>query len=298
MEQVVAQDWIWAHNEMVDGPSVSGNLLQTLRALMHDDTDTYRQGELPFMPLDIVKLIASYLDYGSRIRPVSELPALLYHPTHPAKLVADVDEQGRKVFYLHLWRESLDMYVRGFYTCCNARQTYRGLWDLRSTSMRFDIHDEELGILGHLNDECNGILADWMAKQIYKNQVLYFGKDIIPEWLFSERKYIVSRVILVHDRLAAPARTYYDSDFPASGRVEFAINPDTKLPDVDVLEADNDTPLYNLIKPWSINDYTWLLLGIRVGDIDGICTRVHYMTRMTQIRLVQPPPPKMQRTDE
>jgi hypothetical protein len=122
-----AQDWAWA--EQLPYAPTSEEVLGVLCEVLHDDTPVSRQADMPFVPLDLLKLMTTYLACVPNIRPVSDLPALLHHPHHPAKLVVQPSTRAGNpsVLYLHVWHAWHDTYVRGFHSHFQARRTPTGI---------------------------------------------------------------------------------------------------------------------------------------------------------------------------
>jgi hypothetical protein len=308
-----APDWVWA-SALPDLPS-SRNVLRALREMMHDDTPVSRQANLPFFPLDVLKLVAEHVDYGYKVRPVSALPVsalpvLLYHPQYPAKLVKHTSTIGstpRSIFYLHLWHEGHATYVRGFYTLFQARHTPKGIHhnvDWNQYSIAVDVDKEDERILGQKNDVA-GVLVDWFATEVAKDPVHYLGSSFacLLRGDYETRKELILFHIQPHRRLIQPDRTCL---------VKIKFHCDLRIPILDVLQAGVSKPLYavpkqdkkehedvvayqarvdalnlpspcNLVPPHSINDVSWLLLGWIMRDA---C--IGYMTHVMQVSQAQP----------
>jgi hypothetical protein len=147
MTQLV-QDWIKA----IDLPDMPTHeeVLSVLCNVLYKDTCVC------FIPLDLLKLITTYLECTPKIRSMLDLPALLYHPQHPAKLV--VSEGDPLTAYLHVWNEWNETYVRGFQSSFGPRPLTREEWD----------------VVGYTHD-FTGVLVDWIATEIVKDPVLYLG---------------------------------------------------------------------------------------------------------------------------
>jgi hypothetical protein len=319
-----ARGWVWASDE--DNMPSSGDILSALRELMHDDTAASRQANLPFFPLDLLKLVASHLDYAPNIRPVTDLPALLYHPHHPAQLVPE----RNGLLYLHVWSDARDTYVRGFYTVFHARRTTSGIHHnerAREHSLNIEITDAEWSILGR-TEGFAGVLADWVAKEISKDPMLYLGEAgrmlTMPPFAGLETRrqmilaYFVGIKQLAHP--AVPHRNNPQSMHSPTCCLEIGADRETQLLDVDVFAAETGELLYylpkrdrfngeetvawqarvraldlpvphELVRPFSINDQSCMLLGLRVSGGAGLS----FLARVKQVMQVQPAPAPQRR---
>jgi hypothetical protein len=296
-----ARDWVWAA-DVAREPS-SSEILRVLRECMHDNHAT-----LPFFPLDLLKSIASQLDYGPSARPVSELPALLRHADHPAHLVRE-----DRIIYLHVWDQLRGIYVRGFLASFPARKTPSGIQfnpRMLQYRLRFEITDEEWGILGK-TDDFPGVLAEWMATEVNKDPVLYLGeagKLLLGPGLV-EHADVRKDMLLAYleNQVANPSSP---SKVTCCYKIE--VERHTYQANVEVLEAgqvlyrppsrqehaattvsaaqsrkrpcESPSPC-DLVQPNSVNDQTCLLSGLFVKGL-----QMAYATRVMQVdrRLLAP----------
>jgi hypothetical protein len=78
---MVARDWVWGA-DLIDLPA-SQDVLQVLRHVLHDNTPVFHKAGQPFVPIDLLKIVASYLEYWAP-RPSSVGSACAALSSHPS----------------------------------------------------------------------------------------------------------------------------------------------------------------------------------------------------------------------
>jgi hypothetical protein len=255
---------------------------------------------------------------------VSDLPALLYHPIHPAKLVPERSRNKKpSLIYLHVWNEGRETYVRGFSTLFQARKTVTGIQYgrmFRDYRLTVDITAEEWNILGH-TDEFTGVLANWIAAEIAKNPTHYLDEEAcriltlpaVANEVELRKCFILTFLRAGSSCLALPQRPgslHPNVIHSPMCSLKIGVNRTIRLPKINVSKKETGDLCYHLpprdrshesvaqweerimklcmpspcdlIRPQSINDQSWLLLGLHVKGAS-----IGYVTRATQVIQIQ-----------